>query len=117
MGDEAQRENFYRLLEENISNLAAGKKENFLYSQERYEKIENALSCEIGAKCIDGAYFKFRSLKNFKLQRVGAKDIVFCVKTKRPLLTKDELFNTIARCHAREKNTSAIMLAVIRSWV
>ena len=69
MEDEAQRENVHILFEE----------EFVLYSQERCEKIENALTCEKGAKYIEGAYFKFRCLKNFKLQREGAKDIVFCI--------------------------------------
>ena len=101
MEDEGQRQKFYSLLEDHIRSLAAGKRDNFVFSQERYNKIENALSMGKGSKCDDGACFKFRCQKKFKLQRVGSKDIVFCVKTKCPLVTKDELFSTIARCHAR----------------
>ena len=91
-----QRVKFYDLLDEHMSQLKPHKRENFVIGQEKYNRITGAILLDKGSKCNGGALFKFRCQNHYKLQRVGAKDILFCNKTNCPVVTREELFNTIA---------------------
>ncbi|XP_030010460.1 KRAB-A domain-containing protein 2-like [Sphaeramia orbicularis] len=98
---EQQKAEFYRLVEEQITSLGQKKKDSYYITQERYDKAVQALQQAKGVKCQDGATFKFWAMKNFTLQEIGAKKILYCQKSSRPVVTKEDIFDTIKCCHSR----------------
>ena len=98
---ESQREKFYALLEEYISKHNTNKQDTVCLSQEKYEKALRALQLDKGEKCEDGAFFKFWCYKNFKVVNFGSKKVLHCKKSSCPVVTKEELFDTLVRCHER----------------
>ncbi|XP_070183031.1 KRAB-A domain-containing protein 2-like [Littorina saxatilis] len=96
---EDQKTLFYSLLEAHIRSLDDSKRECFCIAQEKYTKIVKALQLNKGQQCPEGAKFKYRCAKHYKLQVVGARTMLCCQKTNCPVVTREELFATIARCH------------------
>lgn len=92
-----QKSEFYRLLEEAIGDLAPTKRETFSLNQDKYDRAVSALQQAKGAKCTDGAHFKFWCNKNFKLQKIGSRMVLYCLKTSCPVITKEDIFDTIKR--------------------
>jgi hypothetical protein len=39
------------------------------------------------------------SSKLYKLEKVGSKHLIYCAKSNSPVVTKEELFDKISRCH------------------
>ncbi|XP_019630661.1 PREDICTED: uncharacterized protein LOC109474743 [Branchiostoma belcheri] len=97
--DEQQKADFYRLVEEQISSLEQKRIASYYITQERYDKVLQALQLDKGVKCQDGSYFKFWATKNFKFHEIGSK-ILYCKKSSCPVVPK-EVFDTIKRCHSR----------------
>ncbi|KAK7097055.1 KRAB-A domain-containing protein 2-like [Littorina saxatilis] len=94
-----QKDKFYQLLEDHIMTLEDNKKEAFCTSQSKYNHILQALQLAKGAKCAQGAKFKHRAGQHFCLQTIGTRTLVYCVKAKTPLVTKEDTFETIKKCH------------------
>ena len=92
-----QKRQFYSLLEEHISSLGKGKRETFCIDQDKYNKAIAALQLPKGVKCQEGSHFKFWCMKHFKLQNIGSTTILYCKKLSSPVVTKEDLFDTIKR--------------------
>ena len=93
-----QKTHFYSLLDAHITEENA---EKFYITQAQYEKIVKALQLPSGAKCQDGASFKFWAKKHFKLQTVGTSLLLLCNKTSCPVATYETIFETLRGCHER----------------
>ncbi|XP_046581445.1 KRAB-A domain-containing protein 2-like [Haliotis rubra] len=98
---EEQKAEFYKLLDDHIAQLDKKKQETFCITQETYEKAVEALQLDKGVKCAAGSHFKFWCAKHFKLQKIGSRRILYCKKTSCPVITKEEIFDTVKRCHTR----------------
>ena len=96
---EEQKLTFYDLLDKYVSGLAENKRQAFYCDQEKYNKIEKTLKLRSGEKCADGAKFKYLCQKHYKLETIGSRTIVYCKKTELPIVTKAEIFETVANCH------------------
>ncbi|XP_019631564.1 PREDICTED: uncharacterized protein LOC109475397 [Branchiostoma belcheri] len=95
--DEQQKAEFYRLIEEQISGLDQKRIASYYITQERYDKVLQALQLDKGVKCQDGSYFKFWATKNFKFHEIGSKKILYCKKSSCPVVPKEDIFDTIKR--------------------
>ena len=93
-----QKVQFYNLLEQTISKLNEKNRETFCITQEKYDRVLTTVELPKGEKCVYGANFKFWYNKNFKVQKIGARYVLYCLKTSCPVITKEELFDTIKRC-------------------
>lgn len=94
-----QKTEFYTLLDAYISTLAIKKQESFCIPQEKYNRIVHSLQLAKGAVCQYGTKFKFWCNQHFKLEKIGTNSIVYCVKTSSPVVTKEDMFDVISRCH------------------
>ena len=74
-------------------------------SQEKCEKALTALQLDKGEKCEDGASFKFWCSTNFKVVNIGSKKVPHCKKSSCPVVAKEDLFDTLVRCHERVGDT------------
>ncbi|XP_078592647.1 uncharacterized protein LOC144871267 [Branchiostoma floridae x Branchiostoma japonicum] len=99
--EQQQKAEFYRLAEEHINGLGKGKKTNYCITQDTYDKAVKALQLSKGVKCPEGSHFKFWAAKRFKLQDIGARKILYCEKTSRPVVPKEDIYDTIKCCHSR----------------
>ena len=52
-----------------------------------------------GHKTEEGAKFKHWAKNNFRKTTIGEKDILICLKSDCPVVTRDEVFNVIHKCH------------------
>ena len=68
-------------------------KEAKIITQDLYNKVLNAIQLDSRRKCDDGA--------KFKVETIGARNLLYCSKTSLPVTTKEETFDTILRCHLR----------------
>ena len=75
-----QKNQFYKLLDDQISKLNKNKKSKFVIDQETYDKVLSALLLPKGSKCPDGASFKFWSNQHFKTEQIGENQLVYCKK-------------------------------------
>lgn len=73
--------------------------------QDLYDKVLNAIQLDSRTKCDDGAKFKYWCKNQFKVEIIGARNILYCSKTSLPVTTKEETFDTILRCHLRVGHT------------
>ena len=96
----AQMDAFYSLLEEYVKTLKS-KQEHFTISSVKYKKIVQALGSPKGEVCEEGAKFKVWCKKHFKLEQIGSKQIVYCSRTSCPLVTYEEIFETVRKCHEK----------------
>ncbi|CAH1258983.1 KRBA2 [Branchiostoma lanceolatum] len=99
--EQQQKVEFYRLIDNKISNLGQSKKESFCITQDKYNKALEALQLPKGVKCPEGNKFKFWASQHFQLQEIGSKKILYCQKTSRPVVPKEDIFDTIKCCHTR----------------
>lgn len=95
-----QRATFYHLLDEQISFLKSGN-EKYCLTSDLYIKVVAALSLKKGDSCTYGTKFKAWCKGNFKLQQIGSKQLLFCTKSSCPVITKEEYFDTILKCHEK----------------
>ena len=93
-----QKEKFYELLDKYCSEH---KKQTCVITQDLYDKVLNAIHLNSGAKCNDGAKFKHWCKNYFKVETIGARNLLYCGKTSLPVTTKEDMFDTILRCHLR----------------
>ena len=47
------------------------------------------------------SYFKFWCKKNYRLEKIGSLNVVYCVKTSCPVVAKESMFETLVKCHER----------------
>ena len=99
-----QKDKFNELLENHCSSLGK-KKDKCVISQEVYDKAVQALLLETGTKCDNGAKFKYWCKNQFKVETIGCRNILYCSKTSLPVTTKEDMFDTILRCHLRVGHT------------
>eukprot|EP00058_Branchiostoma_floridae_P001776 XP_002587264.1 hypothetical protein BRAFLDRAFT_99781 [Branchiostoma floridae] len=93
--EEQQKAEFYRLVEVQINSLGQKKKDNYCITQERYDKALQALQVAKWSKCPEEGKFKFWATQNFELQEIGSKKILYCKKSSRPVVPKEDIFDTI----------------------
>ena len=98
---QSQRETFYVLLEEYIAKHDSKKQNSVCITKERYEKALACIQLDKGDKCSEGAQFKFWCSKNFSVHNIGSKKVLYCKKTSCPVVSKEDIFDTIQRCHER----------------
>jgi hypothetical protein len=97
---EDHKELFYMKLLEYEENLRKHyDKEKFVLSGLRYEAILNCFDKEKGHKTEEGEKFKHWAKNNFRKTTIGVKDILICLKSDCPVVTRDEVFNDIHKCH------------------
>ena len=96
-----QKDTFQQLLEQHISSLNKFKKDKYVITQDMYGKILTILQHPNGAKCEEGSNFKFWCNKHFKVEEIGANQLLFCKKTSCPVTTKEDMYTTILQCHQR----------------
>lgn len=96
----AQRDTFYRLLKDHTETMKS-KQEHFSISTDKYNKIVQALRLQRGELCEDGSKFKMWCKKQFKLEQIGSRQIVYCIKESCPVVTYEEMFETIRKCHEK----------------
>ena len=65
----------------------------------------NTIQLDSRTKCDDGAKFKHWCKNQFKVETIGARNLLYCSKTSLPVTTKEETFDTILRCHLRVGHT------------
>ena len=87
-----QKVQFYIQLEDTISKLIENNRDNFCITQEKYEKALTSMELPKGAKCPNGAHFKFWCKKHFKVQKIGSSNVLYCVKTSCPVMMLREDF-------------------------
>ena len=92
-----QKSQFYRLLEEHIQGLDEARQGTFCITQDTYGKAVAALQLVKGVKCPEGSHFKFWCGKHFTLQEIASRLILYCKKTSCPVVTKEEIYDTIKR--------------------
>ena len=63
------------------------------------DKVLNAIQLDSRAKFDDGAKIKYWCKNQFKVETIGARNLLYCSKTSLPVMTKEETFDTILRCH------------------
>ena len=98
---DAQRDRFETLLEEHIRGMSQKKQNNYLITKETYDSIVITLQQKKGEKCFMGSKFKFWAKNNFKIEQLGNKHVLYCLKTSQPVVTKEDCFETIKKCHER----------------
>ena len=96
-----QKTQFYKLLDDHIATLNAKKQESFCVTQAKYAKILSTLEVSKGAKCNEGASFKYWCHKHFKVEKIGTNSILYCQKSSCPVVSYEDMFETILRCHDR----------------
>ena len=96
-----QKETFQQLLEQHISSLNKLKKDKYVITHDMFGKILTILQQPKGAKCEQGSNFKFWCNKHFKVEEIGANQLLFCKKTSCPVTTKEDMYTTILQCHQR----------------
>ena len=97
---------FYEKLEEYEKSLPQKyDREKFVLSGIKYTSILKCLSAEKGHKTVEGAKFKHWAVNNFKKTTLGEKEILICSKTDCPVVTRDEVFSVIQKCHVRTEHS------------
>ena len=61
----------------------------------------NAIQLDSRTKFVDGTKFKYWCKNQFKVETIGARNLLYCSKTSLPVMTKEETFDTIPHCHLR----------------
>ena len=92
---------FYQLLEQHINSVSGKFQDKFCVTQESYDQIKEVLATGKGEKCQFGSYFKFWCKKNYRLEKIGSLNVVYCVKTSCPVVAKESMFETLVKCHER----------------
>ena len=64
-------------------------------SKATYDEALAALQLQKGVKCTTGSHLKFWCKKHFKLQKIGSKSVLYCLKTSNSVVPKEEIFETI----------------------
>ena len=96
-----QKAQFYDLLEQHILKQNEKYRENGCIPQEKYEKIVDTLNCENGRKVMLEPISSSGVISTSKLKKIGARDLLYCKKTSCPVVTKENIFDTLVRCHER----------------
>ncbi|KAK7097700.1 hypothetical protein V1264_004638 [Littorina saxatilis] len=99
--EEEQKRKFYELYDEYVARLSEKNRLTFSIDQAKYQKILSALSLEKGERCELGGHFKAWCYKTFKLHKIGSQSVLYCLKNSRPVVCKEDLYDTIKRCHIR----------------
>ena len=58
-----------------------------------------------GHKTEERAKFKHWAKNNFRKTTIEGKDILICLKIDYPVVTRDEVFNVIHKCHLRTEHS------------
>ena len=94
-----QKVKFYELFDKYCSE---NEKKTKIITQDLYDKVLNVnFQLDSRTKCDDGAKFKYWCKNQFKVETIGARNLLYCSKTSLPVMTKDETFDTILRYHLR----------------
>ena len=80
-------------------------KEKFVLSGLRYEAILNSLDKEKGHITEEGQNLNTGPKNNFRKTTIEGKDILICLKNYYPVVTRDEVFNVIHKCHLRTEHS------------
>ena len=96
-----QKVKFYELFDKYCSRTKMRKKTPKIITQDLYDKVFNAIQLGSRTKCDDGAKFKFWCKNQFKVETIGARNLLYCSKTSLPVTTKEETFETLLCCHLR----------------
>ena len=87
---------FYEKLDEYESKFL---QEKCVLSSEKYNLILECLNTEKGIKAPGGARFKHWAKAIFRKTTIGEKEVLICLKTECPVVTRDEVFEVISKCH------------------
>ena len=63
--------------------------------------MTECLQLKKGSPCAGGAKFKFWCHKHFKIETTGNNPLIYCKKSSCPLTTKEDIYDTIKKCHQR----------------
>ena len=97
---EDEKRLFYEKLDEYESKLPQKyDREKFVLSSEKYNLILECLNTEKGIKAPGGARFKHWEKTIFRKTTIGEKEVLICLKTECPVVTRDEVFEVISKCH------------------
>ena len=96
-----QKVKFYELLDKYCSE----QKKTCVITQDLYDKVLNAIQLDSRTKCDNGAKFKHWCKNQFKVETIGARNLLYCSKTLLPVTTKEETSDTILHCHLRVGHT------------
>ena len=90
---QAQKTEFYRLMEEHVISLDQLQQAAFCITQEKYGKAIAAFQLKKGLKCNEGSHFKFWHANTLSCKKSVSE--WFNTVRKRLNLTKEEPFDTI----------------------
>jgi hypothetical protein len=97
---EDEKRLFYEKLDEYESKLPQKyDREKFVLSSEKYNLILECLNTEKGIKAPGGARFKNWEKAIFRKTTIGEKEVLICLNTECPVVTRDEVFEVISKCH------------------
>ena len=74
-------------------------REKFVLSSEKYNLILEYINTEKGIKAPGGARFNHWANGIFRKTTIGEKEVLVCLKTECPVVTRDEVFEVISKCH------------------
>lgn len=89
-------DHYHTLLDDHIASLNPKFRDKFAIKQSLYDNIVLVLQEGWG-----DAQFKFWVHKNFKLIKVDNQNIVYDIKSDRPVVTHENLYAAIQECHGR----------------
>ena len=90
------KEGFYVKLKALVAELDVKRQSKYLITTETYNKILDVLSSETKYD----HQFNFWAKKHFTIVKIGDKPAVHSIKKKLPVVTYEDLFDTINECHA-----------------
>ena len=93
-----QKEWYNSVLEQYLQTLDSTR-HDFSIPQEKCDKIEVCLRLAPGERYLYGAKFKVRSHQHFKMEEIGARNVLYCKKLSKPIVTKERLFDVVLQCH------------------
>ena len=91
-----QKVKFYELFYRYCSD---NEKKTKVITQDLYDKVLNAIQLDSRKKCNNGAKFKYWCKNQFKVEIIGARNLLYSRKTLLLVTTKEETFDTILLCH------------------
>jgi hypothetical protein len=93
---------FYEKLDEYESKFL---QEKCVLSSEKYNLILECPNTEKGIKAPGGARFKHWEKAIFRKTTIGEKEVLICLKTECPVVTRDGVFEVISKCHVRTEHS------------
>ena len=104
--------------------LKMTKKTTKIITKDLYDKVLNAIQLDSRTKCDDGAKFKYWCKNQFKVETIGARNLLYCSKTSLPVTTKEEtaaigglVINRISNWPNQNMNFQRFLSGLCRSGI